>query len=63
MYIHIPQGSKYPIIIYDTLQNPNYYNLHNYYPKTEYLIIGSFIYIYVLYIHTCMYLARRISEL
>ena len=32
-----PQGSKYPIIIYSPKSN-----LHNYYPKAEYLIIGSF---------------------
>ena len=39
IWVHgpLPQGSKYPIIIY----SPKSY-LHNYYPKTEYLIIGSF---------------------
>ena len=35
--LYSPQGSKYPIIIYSP--NPK---LHNYHPKTEYLIIGSF---------------------
>ena len=33
----LPQGSKYLIIIYSP--NPN---LHNYCPKTEYLTIGFF---------------------